>query len=43
MVACQKLDPKTSMVQGSDSLTENTKGQNSLRLALVDIFGDSYF
>ena len=43
MVACQKLDPKTGMIQGNDSLIENTEGQNSSRLALVDVFGDGYF
>ena len=27
MAACQKLDPKTGMIQGNDSLLENTEGQ----------------
>ena len=43
MATCQKLDPKTGRIQGSDLLIENTEGQNSSRLALVDVFGDGYF
>jgi hypothetical protein len=43
MAACQKLDPKTGRIQGNDLLIENTEGQNSLRLDLVDVFGDGYF
>jgi hypothetical protein len=39
----KELDPKTGRIQGSDLLFENTEGQNSSRLALVDVFGDGYF
>jgi hypothetical protein len=43
MVVCQKLDLKTGRIQGSDSLIKDAEGQNSSRLALVDVFGDGYF
>jgi hypothetical protein len=43
MVAGQKLDPKIAMTQGNDSLIENTEGQNSSGLALVDLLGTVTF
>jgi hypothetical protein len=42
MAVCQKLDPKTGRIWGSDSLIKDAEGQNSSRLALVDVFGDGY-